>query len=128
MTDRDRTELQVAALIGAVLGGVTGYVLSYLVESGGLAQNTYLGAHWRSRRQRAGFLSSGFSFVNACTRRFPPLGQSRTTARRLLVKEGLIGGHPAPRTAGVHSACRNLQGHVREVGECFLVIECYVSK
>ena len=35
MTDRDRTELQVAALIGAVLGGVTGYVLSYLVESGG---------------------------------------------------------------------------------------------
>ena len=35
MTDRDRAELQVAALIGAVLGGVTGYLLSYLVESGG---------------------------------------------------------------------------------------------
>ena len=29
MTSRDRAELQVAAVIGAVLGGVTGYLLSY---------------------------------------------------------------------------------------------------
>ena len=35
MTRRDRAELQVAAVIGAVLGGVTGYLLSNLVESGG---------------------------------------------------------------------------------------------
>jgi uncharacterized membrane protein YeaQ/YmgE (transglycosylase-associated protein family) len=35
MTSRDRAELQVAAVIGAVLGGVTGYLLSNLVESGG---------------------------------------------------------------------------------------------
>ena len=35
MTSRDRAELQVAAAIGAVLGGVTGYLLSNLVESGG---------------------------------------------------------------------------------------------
>jgi uncharacterized membrane protein YeaQ/YmgE (transglycosylase-associated protein family) len=33
--NRDRAELQVAAVTGAVLGGVTGYLLSYLVESGG---------------------------------------------------------------------------------------------
>ena len=33
--DRDRAELQVAAVIGAVLGDVTGYPLSNLVESGG---------------------------------------------------------------------------------------------
>jgi hypothetical protein len=33
--DKDRAELQVAAVIGAVLGGVTGYLLSNLVESGG---------------------------------------------------------------------------------------------
>ena len=35
MTSRDRAVLQVAAAIGAVLGGVTGYLLSNLVESGG---------------------------------------------------------------------------------------------
>jgi uncharacterized membrane protein YeaQ/YmgE (transglycosylase-associated protein family) len=35
MTSRDRAELLVAAVIGAVLGGVTGYLLSNLVESGG---------------------------------------------------------------------------------------------
>ena len=35
MTNRDRAELQVAAVVGAVLGGVTRYLLSYLVESGG---------------------------------------------------------------------------------------------
>jgi hypothetical protein len=35
MTSPERTELQVAAVIGAVLGGVTGYVLSNLVENGG---------------------------------------------------------------------------------------------
>ena len=35
MTSRDRVELPVAAIIGASLGGVTGYLLSYLVESGG---------------------------------------------------------------------------------------------
>jgi uncharacterized membrane protein YeaQ/YmgE (transglycosylase-associated protein family) len=35
MTDQDRAELQLAAVIGAVLGGVTGYVLSHMVESGG---------------------------------------------------------------------------------------------
>jgi hypothetical protein len=37
-----------------------------------MAQNTYLGAHWCSRRQWHGFLSSGCSFVNAPPRRFPP--------------------------------------------------------
>jgi len=31
----DRKELEVAAVVGAVLGGVTGYLLSNLVESGG---------------------------------------------------------------------------------------------
>jgi len=35
MTNRDRAQLQVAAVIGAALGGVTGYLLSDLVESGG---------------------------------------------------------------------------------------------
>jgi ATP/ADP translocase len=35
MPKTDRTELQVAAVVGAVLGGVTGYLLSNLVESGG---------------------------------------------------------------------------------------------
>jgi F0F1-type ATP synthase assembly protein I len=35
MTSRNRAELQVAAVIGAVLGGVTGYLLSNLVETGG---------------------------------------------------------------------------------------------
>ena len=32
---KDRSELQIAAVVGAVLGGVTGYLLSYQVESGG---------------------------------------------------------------------------------------------
>jgi uncharacterized membrane protein YheB (UPF0754 family) len=35
MTDQDRTELQVAAVIGAILGGITGFLLSHMVESGG---------------------------------------------------------------------------------------------
>jgi hypothetical protein len=35
MTKSDRAALQVAAVVGAVLGGVTGYLLSNLVESGG---------------------------------------------------------------------------------------------
>jgi uncharacterized membrane protein YeaQ/YmgE (transglycosylase-associated protein family) len=35
MTDQNRAELQFAALIGAVMGGVTGYLLSHMVESGG---------------------------------------------------------------------------------------------
>jgi uncharacterized membrane protein YeaQ/YmgE (transglycosylase-associated protein family) len=35
MTSRDRAALQVAAVVGAVLGGITGYFLSNLVESGG---------------------------------------------------------------------------------------------
>jgi uncharacterized membrane protein YeaQ/YmgE (transglycosylase-associated protein family) len=35
MTSRDRAELLVAAVIGPVLGGVTGYLISYLAESGG---------------------------------------------------------------------------------------------
>jgi cation transporter-like permease len=35
MTDQDRAELQVAAVIGAVLGGVTGYIISDLAGSGG---------------------------------------------------------------------------------------------
>ena len=35
MTDQDRAELKVAAVIGAALGGGTGYLLGYLVESGG---------------------------------------------------------------------------------------------
>jgi uncharacterized membrane protein YeaQ/YmgE (transglycosylase-associated protein family) len=33
---KDRAGLQVAAVVGAVLGGVTGYLLSYQVEGGGL--------------------------------------------------------------------------------------------
>jgi hypothetical protein len=37
-----------------------------------VAQNTYLGAHWCSRRRWHGFLSSGRSFVNGSSRRFPP--------------------------------------------------------
>jgi uncharacterized membrane protein YeaQ/YmgE (transglycosylase-associated protein family) len=36
MTDQDRAELKVAAVIGAALGGGTGYLLGYLVESGWL--------------------------------------------------------------------------------------------
>ena len=35
MTSRDRAALQVAAVVGAVLGSITGYLLSNLVESGG---------------------------------------------------------------------------------------------
>jgi hypothetical protein len=35
MTGQDRGELQFAAVIGAVVGGVTGYLLSHMVESGG---------------------------------------------------------------------------------------------
>jgi len=35
MTKADRAALQVAAVVGAVLGGITGYLLSNLVESGG---------------------------------------------------------------------------------------------
>jgi hypothetical protein len=34
-----------------------------------VAENTYLGAHWCSRRQRDGLLSSSFSFVNVPRRR-----------------------------------------------------------
>jgi hypothetical protein len=37
-----------------------------------MAQNTYLGAHWGGRRQWDGLLYSGFSFVNASLRCFPP--------------------------------------------------------
>jgi hypothetical protein len=37
-----------------------------------MVHRTYLGAHWCSRCQRNGLLSSGFSFVNASPRRFPP--------------------------------------------------------
>jgi hypothetical protein len=35
MFERDRTELQVAAVIGAAPGGVTGYLIVYLAGSGG---------------------------------------------------------------------------------------------
>jgi hypothetical protein len=69
---RDRAELQVAAVISAALGGVTGYLLSNLVESGGRLKNTYLGARWFSPRQWRGFLFSGVSFVSASSRRSPP--------------------------------------------------------
>jgi hypothetical protein len=34
-----------------------------------MVQNAYLGAHWCDRRQRVGFLSSSFSFVNGSSRR-----------------------------------------------------------
>jgi hypothetical protein len=37
-----------------------------------MVHRTYLGAHWCSRLHWHGFLSSGFSFVNASPRRFPP--------------------------------------------------------
>jgi hypothetical protein len=61
MTSRERLELQVAAVIGAVLGGVTGYRPG---RKRRMAQNTYLDAHWCSRRHWHDFLSSGYSFVN----------------------------------------------------------------
>ena len=35
MTTQDRAELQVAAVIGAVLGGITGSPMSYRAGSGG---------------------------------------------------------------------------------------------
>jgi F0F1-type ATP synthase assembly protein I len=35
MTNQDRAELQVAAVIGAVLGGVTGYLISHQAGTGG---------------------------------------------------------------------------------------------
>jgi len=35
MTKADRAALQVAAVVGAALGGFTGYLLTNLVESGG---------------------------------------------------------------------------------------------
>jgi hypothetical protein len=65
MTRQDRAELQVAAVIGAVLGGGTGYLISDLAGIGGWPKIPYLGAHWCSRRHWHSFLSSGCSFVNA---------------------------------------------------------------
>jgi uncharacterized membrane protein YeaQ/YmgE (transglycosylase-associated protein family) len=35
MTNPNRAALQIAAVVGAVLGGVTGYLLNYQVENGG---------------------------------------------------------------------------------------------
>ena len=32
---KDRAALQIAAVVGAMLGGIAGYVLSYQVENGG---------------------------------------------------------------------------------------------
>src|SRR5215468_275734 len=71
MTKSDRAALQVAAVVGAVLGGVTGYLLSNLVESGGWLKILILGDHWCSCRHWHGFLYSSCSLVNA-PRRFPP--------------------------------------------------------
>jgi hypothetical protein len=51
MINRDRAELQVAAVVGAALGIVTGYAIG----------KPYLGAHWCSRCQRDGLLSAGIS-------------------------------------------------------------------
>jgi hypothetical protein len=68
MIDEDRAELQAAALI---CRGGRRYRLSYYSPGWHrrMAQNSYLGAYWCSRRQRNGLLPSGFSFVNgmACT-------------------------------------------------------------
>jgi membrane protein YqaA with SNARE-associated domain len=55
MTDQDRAELQVAAVIGAVLGGVTGYLLSHMVEGGGWLKILIWGIHWCGRRYWDGF-------------------------------------------------------------------------
>jgi hypothetical protein len=66
MIDQDRAKLQLAAVVGAVLGIVTGSI-----GWERMVHRTYLGAHWCSRCQRNGLLSSGFSVVNAA-RRFPP--------------------------------------------------------
>jgi len=69
MIKADRAELQIAAEVGAVIGGVTGYLLS---RKRRMAQKTYLGAHWCTRRHWHGFLSLGLSFVNASPHRFSP--------------------------------------------------------
>ena len=73
MTSRDRAELLAAAVIGAVLGGVTGYLLSSLVESGGWLKILIwpLIGHW------LGFLSSGCSFVNASAPPLPATSRTR---------------------------------------------------
>jgi hypothetical protein len=65
MTDQDRARLQVAAVIGAVLGGATGYLITHQAGTGGWPKIVIWALIWRSRRQRDGLLSSGFSFVNA---------------------------------------------------------------
>jgi hypothetical protein len=88
---KDRAALQVAAGVGAVLGGVTGYLLSYQVENGGWFKIliwALIGAvvvRWR------GFLSSGFSFlVSGLSKPSPTSAQSRRSGPR----------HPSPAAAG----------------------------
>jgi hypothetical protein len=80
MTSRERLELQVAAVIGAVLGGVTGYRPG---RKRRMAQNTYLDAHWCSRRHWHDFLSSGLFVCEwlplVASRRLGLLSCSRTT-------------------------------------------------
>jgi hypothetical protein len=41
--DKDRAELQIAAMVGAALGVVTGILLEQ-----GVRAHTYLGTHWRN--------------------------------------------------------------------------------
>jgi hypothetical protein len=51
-----------------------------------MAQNTYLGAYWCSRRHRHGFLPSGFSLVNA-PRRFPSPWSIEDIGAAIVVKD-----------------------------------------
>jgi hypothetical protein len=55
-----------------------------------MAQNSNLGTYWRSRRQRDGLLSSGFSFVNALPSPLPAALVSRGH-RRCIRREGSSG-------------------------------------
>ena len=70
MTSRDRAELQVAAVIGAVLGGVTGYLISSMSGSGGLPKIFIWALIGAVVFSGIVYCLRGPSFVNA--RRFPP--------------------------------------------------------